>query len=523
MDDRSAEIKSLQGCLNDLISVLAFPALWSGREPAQVINTLLDGLVAMLGLDFAYARVGDLVSGPQHEMLSLPGGRDGKTKAGELGLALGPWLTGNLPATPVNIPNPVGAGQIQVVALSLGLQEQIGMLAAGSARSDFPTTNETLLLRVAANQAAMWLQEARLMSAQKLVGEELEERVAERTHQVSAINEELVREVSERERTEQRLTAQYAVTRILAESDTLAQAAPHILRAVGGSMGLEWGALWIVDQDERVIRCQNIWHAPDVRSTQFDAVSRRTSFKLGEALPGRVWETGSPVWFGDVSRNTISKRSNLAASEGLLAAIAFPILLGGQTLGVIEFFSSKPQRPGSERLATLSAIGSQIGQFIERKRAEEEQRKLASLVENSTDFIAISSPEGQVLFVNRAGQEMLGLDGDEHVRSTVMIDYISESERDRFINEILPAVMRDGRWEGEVLLRHFMSGALIPMLHHLFFIRESTTGHRLALATISRDITERKQAEEKLRRSEANLAEGQRIRLLWTSAPAKKP
>lgn len=512
MHNRSAEIKSLQGCLNDLISVLAFPALWSGREPDQVVTALLDGLVAMLRLDFAYARVGRLSSGPQHEMLSLSGGSDRKTKAGDVGLALGPCLKGDLPAaTPVRIPNPVGAGEILVVTLSLGLQEQIGLLAAGSARPDFPTTNETLLLRVAANQAAIWLQEARHQSAQKLAAEELEQRVVERTREVSAINEELLREVSERERAEQRLTAQYAVTRILAESDTLAQAAPHILRAVGGSLGLEWGALWVVDQDARVIRCQNIWHAPDVRSAEFDAVSRRTVFKLGEVLPGRVWETGSAMWFGDISRNTIFKRANVAAKEGLLAAIAFPILLGGQTLGVIEFFSGKPQRPGSERLATLSAIGSQIGQFIERKRAEEEQRKLASLVENSTDFIGIASTEGQLLFVNRAGRKMLGLQGDEHVRRTVMTDIVADSERDRFVNEILPAVMRDGRWEGEVLLRRFNSDALIPMLHHLFFIRESTTGNRLALATISRDITHRKQAEEKLRRSEANLAEGQRI------------
>ncbi len=87
----------------------------------------------------------------------------------------------------------------------------------------------------------------------------------------------------------------------------------------------------------------------------------------------------------------------MAARLGLRGAIAFPILLRGETIGIMEFFSRVVRQPDDEQRVTLSAIGSQIGQFMERKRLEEEQRKLASLVENSTDFIGIASPEGQVL------------------------------------------------------------------------------------------------------------------------------
>jgi GAF domain-containing protein len=78
----------------------------------------------------------------------------------------------------------------------------------------------------------------------------------------------------------------------------------------------------------------------------------------------------------------------------LRGAVAFPILLRGETVGIIEFFSRTVRQPDQEQLAMLSAIGSQIGQFVERKRVEEEQRKLAALVEHSTDFIGIASPEG---------------------------------------------------------------------------------------------------------------------------------
>lgn len=135
---------------------------------------------------------------------------------------------------------------------------------------------------------------------------------------------------------------------------------------------------------------------------------------------------------------------------------------------------------------------------VKEKLTEEELRKFASLVENSTDFVSIALPEGEVRFVNPAGQEMLGLDGDEQVRTTVMLDYVAEQDRERFQNEALPTVMRDGHWEGEMLFRHFKTGASVPVWQHIFFITEHETNRRLALATISRDITERKQVELQL-------------------------
>jgi PAS domain S-box-containing protein len=136
------------------------------------------------------------------------------------------------------------------------------------------------------------------------------------------------------------------------------------------------------------------------------------------------------------------------------------------------------------------------------KVAEEEQRKLASLVENSTDFIAIASTEGQVLFVNSAGRQMVGLSGDEEVKATALVEYVALEDQERFLREILPAIIEEGRWEGEMRMRHFKSGASVPMLHHSFFIKESANGRRLALATIGRDITSRKRAERTLLESE---------------------
>ena len=149
--------------------------------------------------------------------------------------------------------------------------------------------------------------------------------------------------------------------------------------------------------------------------------------------------------------------------------------------------------------------------ITERKRSEDEQRTLASLVENSNDFIGMASPEGAVFYVNSAGQRLVGLNGSEAARETRITDYVMEEESDRVQKEILPAVKQTGAWEGEVRFRHFHTGAAIPMLVNTFVIPERGSGRPLVLATISRDITEIKRAEEELRRSEAYLAEGQRL------------
>ena len=159
----------------------------------------------------------------------------------------------------------------------------------------------------------------------------------------------------------------------------------------------------------------------------------------------------------------------------------------------------------------VDCVAGVIRDVTERKRAEEEQRKLASLVENSTDFIGMASPEGAVFYVNSAGQKLVGLKGSEEAHTTRITDYVIEQELPRVEQEILPTVRRNGTWQGEVRFRHFGTGAAIPMLVNSFVIYEQGSERPLALATISRDITKIKRAEEELRRSEAYLAEGQRL------------
>jgi two-component system, sensor histidine kinase and response regulator len=187
----------------------------------------------------------------------------------------------------------------------------------------------------------------------------------------------IARDVTERKCEEARLAAQYAVTRVLAESLTLASATPRMLQAICESLNWSVGAIWRVDQKTNVLRCVETWHMPSARVRKFDQGTHSRTFSPGIGLPGRVWAQAQPAWIEDVTRDANFPRASIAAHEGLHAAFGFPILLGAEVLGVLEFFSPHIQQPDRRLLEMMSAIGSQIGQFIERKEAEDALRVYA--------------------------------------------------------------------------------------------------------------------------------------------------
>ncbi|MFO0698297.1 MAG: sigma 54-interacting transcriptional regulator [Nitrospira sp.] len=200
------ESKDLKARLHDLVTVLARPTICSSREPCQITSTLLEVLVSMLHLDFAYARLGDSFSrGGPIEMARLAQSRNVTIQPQEIGQALTPWLRDGPHPWPIQVPNPIGQGEISISTVHLGVQDELGVFVAGSRRCDFPTEIERLLLRVTANQAVIGLQEARLLGEQRRVAEELEQKVAQRTKDLAATNDALEKEIAERKRVEEQL------------------------------------------------------------------------------------------------------------------------------------------------------------------------------------------------------------------------------------------------------------------------------------------------------------------------------
>jgi PAS domain S-box-containing protein len=216
--DPAEEIKHLRRCVNDLISVLALPAMWSGAEPSQIVHTLLDALLRMLQLDLVYVRLKETGGRAPIEMVRFAPSKKHLVQPHEIGKVLESWLGTDPQEWPPLMRTPVGDGDISIVPLGLGLQGEIGVIVAGSERANFPQHTEKLILSVAANQASIGLQEARLRSEQKRVAIELDRRVAQRTTELASANEELRKEIANRKHAEDDLRSSEEEHRVIIET-----------------------------------------------------------------------------------------------------------------------------------------------------------------------------------------------------------------------------------------------------------------------------------------------------------------
>jgi PAS domain S-box-containing protein len=184
----------------------------------------------------------------------------------------------------------------------------------------------------------------------------------------------IVRDTTDRKRLETRLTVQYQAARILAESESLEAAAPKLLRAICEGLGWNLGQMWVVDRNADLLQWISSYSDSDA-PMEFETASRGRHFVRGAGFPGHIWATGTSQWITDYGQNNFP-RSDSAAKSDLRSAVGFPIKMGDEVSAVLEFFSQEPQIPDESLLAVMSAIGNQIGQFVERKRAQQELAEL---------------------------------------------------------------------------------------------------------------------------------------------------
>jgi PAS domain S-box-containing protein len=191
----------------------------------------------------------------------------------------------------------------------------------------------------------------------------------------------VARDITQRKQTERRLATGYAVTNLLAEVESLELASPEILRAICEGLGWELGAIWGVEDGGEALQCLTVWHLPQLEFREFINATRQLRFKRGVGLPGRVWASGQSAWIPDVPNDENFPRAPLAQAEGLHAAFSFPIRTGERVLGAVEFFSREIRKLEGELVEMFDSIGSQIGQFIERRRAETDLKLYADYLE----------------------------------------------------------------------------------------------------------------------------------------------
>jgi PAS domain S-box-containing protein len=301
---------------------------------------------------------------------------------------------------------------------------------------------------------------------------------------------ELERQVAESRRVAQRLAVRDAVTGALAQSSSLFGAAPRILRTVCETLEWQLGALWTVEPHLDLLRCVEIWHASADGASAFEAATRQLTFGRGVGMPGRVWASSQPAWISDVTTADNFPRALIAAQEGLRACLGFPIAAGPHCVGVMEFFSREIREPDQELLDMLAALGSQIGQFVERKHAEQELDRYFML---SLDMLCIASFAGYFIRVNPAWERTLGYSAEEMTASP-FIEFIHPEDRPATLAEMESlskgedTVSFENRYRAKDGSYRWMLWNATP------FVEEQV------IYAAARDITGRKRDEEKILR-----------------------
>jgi hypothetical protein len=169
-----------------------------------------------------------------------------------------------------------------------------------------------------------------------------------------------------------RMRMEQAVARAVAGAIDAGDAYTRALGAI--AQGVDWplAATWEPDGvDPDLLRCVATWAADEDGPRSFAQTTRATALRRGEGLPGRVWQTGSALWIEDAATDVRLPRRPAAEAAGLHAAVCFPVRSERGLVGVVEVFGPSPWEPDTEFMAALEVVGGQLGQLVERRRAED--------------------------------------------------------------------------------------------------------------------------------------------------------
>ena len=198
------------------------------------------------------------------------------------------------------------------------------------------------------------------------------------------------RDVTAQKRAEQMLRLEHQVAHALSGEREPNEVVRAVIRAVCEVQGWACGRYFRLDEAGGLLRFQDAWCVADPVVRQFVERSRTITLRPGEGLSGNVWQSGEPIWSQDTVRDPRVQHKTLWEGSGLHGGFAFAVVAEGSVIGVLTFSSQAVREPDQRLVQAARVIGSQIGQFLKRKQAEESQReselRFRSLVQMSSDF-----------------------------------------------------------------------------------------------------------------------------------------
>jgi PAS domain S-box-containing protein len=325
----------------------------------------------------------------------------------------------------------------------------------------------------------------------------------ERFERLLDASRKFTRTLSDRRRQQQtsrqNVAAQHAIDGVLAEADGLEDAAASILRTLGENLGWQVAVFWVAG--EETLRCFEVWHRPD--AIAFAEACRRTSFMRGEGLPGSAWAENRPVWTGDSPRDERFDGETISSECRLRGALAFPVAGGGGPHGVIELLGSKVLHPDRELLYTVGLIGGRLGQFADRRKAQEELREAEEQLRLATEAGRVGLLDWDLLADERrcsgAMAEIYGYPPGEFTLSyEEFLERVHPDDRVRVRSTLDAAVAAGAPYELEFRIVRPAGG--IRWIHAKGGVRRDEKGVIARMLGVSLDVTEQKQAEEERNR-----------------------
>jgi PAS domain S-box-containing protein len=304
---------------------------------------------------------------------------------------------------------------------------------------------------------------------------------------------------------------EHAVARILGEEEHPMEAYAAVLQVIGSSLGWELGSVWELDADDGRLRCVRTWRSGTGGAEEFEALSERLVLSPGEGLPGRVVSTGEPAWITGVPDDANFPRADAARRSGLHAAFGFPLRSPRGVVGVMEFFSREHREPDEGLLRTMATLGSQVGQFVVRRHAEEEvhasESRLRAMLEAALDAVVTMDAGGRVVGWNQAAAAVFGYHASEAIgrdmAELIVPPRLRQLHRQglaRFLEGGRPVIL-DRRLELTGMRR---DGTEFPV--ELTITKIALPGPPMFTGYL-RDITHRVRAEQALQASRARLVE----------------
>jgi PAS domain S-box-containing protein len=312
---------------------------------------------------------------------------------------------------------------------------------------------------------------------------------------------QISRDRDEVESLRRRLAVQAATSRVLAETVSLTAAIPVLLSEVGTELSWAVGEFWEPGSEGSVLHRTAAWHANEKDAQAFVAECQGTTFGRGAGLPGMVWQSRQPQVIEDLAGAPNIPRADLARRCRMKSALAFPVQIQDEFFGVLEFFSTSYERADAELLATMASVGTQLGQFVRRTRAEaarlESESRFRIFAETASDATFTITENSAIIYVNPAVERIFGYHPSELLGQslTTIIPERMRASHHQGIRRYRETGKRNIAWSGVELPGLHKDGHEVPL--EISFGEYSRDGVRY-FTGIARDITDRVRYQQEM-------------------------